>query len=104
MTTLPPRDRGNLTLMLSAARRGYGYKHKRLRLRWKAIVDSGQACCAGCGGWIAPGSAWHLDHDDTRQAYLGVSHAKCNVIAGAKRGYQAQQRSFAIRRAMWERW
>ena len=90
--------------MLSAAARGYGYKHRRLRLLWKAIVDRGEASCARCGQWIVPGSAWHLDHDDTRGAYLGVSHAKCNVIAGAKRGYQAQQRSFAIRRAMWERW
>ena len=66
------------------------------------------------------------EQDQQRLGYSAVSHAQCNVIAGAKRGYQAaarpghcdrdrslvgqlsqlraQQRSFATRRAMWECW
>jgi hypothetical protein len=77
--------------------RGYGAKHRRLRAQWQHVVDSGQAYCARCGGWIPPGSAWHLDHDDTRQAYLGASHAVCNRLDGARKGYAAQQRSYAMR-------
>ncbi len=84
--------------------RGYGAEHKRLRLKWKGIVDSGQGWCARCGGWIPPGSAWHLDHDDTRAGYLGASHAACNLTDGARKGNIAQQRALAARRAMYDRW
>ena len=84
--------------------RGYGYQHRKLRRQWAHVVETGQAYCTRCGGWIVPGTPWHLDHDDMRQAYLGVAHAKCNLVDGARKGYKAQQRSYAMRRAFISRW
>jgi hypothetical protein len=84
--------------------RGYNYQHRKLRRLWAHVVDSGQAFCTKCGGWIQPGTAWHLDHADNRQAWLGAAHASCNVLDGARKGYAAQQRSYAMRRAMISRW
>jgi hypothetical protein len=31
-------------------------------------------------------SALHFDHAEDRTVYLGFSHARCNVKAGAKKG------------------
>lgn len=66
--------------------KGYGTAHQRARARVALKVKAGAAFCARCGGWIMPGSAWHLDHDETRSGYLGPSHAKCNERAGARKG------------------
>jgi hypothetical protein len=84
--------------------RGYDYRHRKLRLQWAHVVDSGQAYCTICGRWIAPGTPWHLDHDDDRRYYRGVAHASCNVKDGARKGYVAQQRSYAMRRVFISRW
>jgi hypothetical protein len=65
--------------------RGYGYTHQQLRVDWAKKVEAGQVCCARCGFWIAPGSEWHLGHDDwDRSKYNGPEHARCN-IGGANR-------------------
>jgi hypothetical protein len=63
----------------------------------KPFVDAGVVRCArgadclfaenGVGGLIAPGSEWHLGHDDEdRSRYKGAEHAKCNLRAGGKAG------------------
>ena len=79
--------RGNTTA------RGYGYRHQQVRKQWAPAVSSGTVKCARCGGLIAPGSPWHLDHRDPPEGgrdrghgYAGPSHAECNVNAGAHKG------------------
>jgi hypothetical protein len=94
--------------------RGWGTAHQRLRAKWAPLVEAGLATCARCGGWIDPRpvltgggnlvTSWHLDHDDSRSGYLGPSHRRCNLLDGARKGYKAQQRSKARRKAMRQRW
>jgi hypothetical protein len=67
--------------------RGYGAAHDRLRRDWQPLVEAGQANCCRCGGWIVPGTPWHLDHDDNdRRKYKGVAHAVCNLSAAGRAG------------------
>jgi hypothetical protein len=61
--------------------RGYGVAHEKLRAHWAPIVARGTELCARCGERISPLQAWHLDHTDDRQGYLGPSHASCNTRA-----------------------
>jgi hypothetical protein len=68
--------------------RGYGAEHQAVRAKYAALVASGLATCARCGGPIAKGAPFDLDHDDSRGGYLGVSHPGCNRTAGAKLGAQ----------------
>ena len=63
--------------VLSTSQRGYGHRHQQLRRKVGRLVDEGRAYCTRCGGWIAPGSPWDLDHDDRdRSKYRGCSHPK----------------------------
>jgi hypothetical protein len=57
---------------------GYGWKHRQARKWVKRIVEAGQAFYARCGGFIAPGEAFDLDHSSDRSYYLGPSHPGCN--------------------------
>jgi hypothetical protein len=68
--------------------RGYGGAHRQAREKYAALVATGLATCARCGGPIAKGAPFDLDHDDSRGGYLGVSHPGCNRTAGAKLGAQ----------------
>jgi hypothetical protein len=70
----------------STTARGYGFHHQKLRRRWQAVVDRGEAVCSRCRSPIVAGQAWHLDHAPGKVAYLGPSHARCNAVAGAKLG------------------
>jgi hypothetical protein len=70
----------------STVDRGYGGEHRKLRRRWAVKVAAGNVMCARCGGWIAPGSRWCLDHSDNRDGYIGPSHERCNIAAGARKG------------------
>jgi hypothetical protein len=60
------------------------------------LVRAGKATCARCGEPIHPeDDDWHLDHNADRNGYLGPSHARCNLAAGAavvngRRSAQAQ--------------
>ena len=75
------RDRAG---RLTTSARGYGQPHQRARAAWKPLVECGAVDCARCGERILPGEAWHLDHDDhDKSRYLGPSHARCNLTAGA---------------------
>jgi hypothetical protein len=69
-----------------AAERGYDAVHRKTRVQWSRIIDAGNGYCCRCGAHIPPGSAWHLDHTDDRQGYLGPSHTRCNVSAAARKG------------------
>jgi hypothetical protein len=74
----------------TAAERGYGAAHRRERARVKRLVDLGVARCSRCGGRIAPGAKFHLDHQDHPQAHQlnlwrGPSHPWCNLRARNQR-------------------
>ncbi len=68
----------------STEARGYGKAHQELRRRWKLHMAVYGDNCARCGGWMPPGSAFHLDHSDDRKGYIGVSHPTCNTVASVK--------------------
>ena len=71
--------------LAKTAARGYGWAHQRERARQALIVAAGQAYCWRCGGWIQPGSEWHLGHDDNRVT-RGPEHARsCNLAAAARK-------------------
>jgi hypothetical protein len=57
----------------------YGREHQKLRERLEREVRLGLHSCARCDEPILPTDAWHLDHTDDGAAYLGASHARCNV-------------------------
>ena len=67
----------------STTRGGWGHQHQRRRASLAPYVNRGKATCARCHEPIHPGEQWHLDHNDSRDGYLGVSHATCNLKAGA---------------------
>ena len=67
----------------ATTRGGWGAAHQRRRAAIAPIVNAGKATCARCGEPIHAGEEWHLDHNDARDGYLGVSHASCNLAAGA---------------------
>ena len=67
--------------------RGYGPAHRKLRRQWAPKVEAGMTSCSLCGGWIEPGTPWHLDHEPgTLDQYRGPAHASCNTSDGGKRG------------------
>jgi hypothetical protein len=60
----------------TTSERGYGFQHQRTRRLVEAVVRSGEARCARCGGRIAPGEPFDLGHDDhDRTRYSGAEHA-----------------------------
>jgi hypothetical protein len=76
--------------------RGYGAAHRRERARWARVVASGAASCVRCGGELVPGAPWDLDHDESRQTYLGPAHVRCNRSAGARKGNRARRRRVVL--------
>ncbi len=69
----------------ATTRGGWGAAHQHRREAIALIVRAGKATCARCNEPIHPDADWHLDHNDTRNGYLGVSHASCNLAAGANK-------------------
>ena len=63
----------------SAAERGYGTAHRRLRDEWAPRVAAGGVMCArpSCGKPIHPGEAWDLGHVDGTSHYWGPEHRAC---------------------------
>jgi hypothetical protein len=74
----------------------YGPKHRAERKFWSTLVNRGDVRCARCGFHIAKGQRWHLDHAEDG-GYLGPSHARCNLSAGAVK--TNKQRAMALRAA-----
>lgn len=76
----------------SSSLRGYGSEHKLLRAAALAALEPG-APCPRCGDEMYPDQKLHLDHaDDDRNAYIGLTHAQCNLRAGAIRGNRLRKR------------
>ena len=70
---------------------GYGSAHQKERARLTPIVNAGDAYCAQpiClepTRWIRPGTPWDLGHNETRTAWIGPTHRRCNQTAGASKG------------------
>jgi hypothetical protein len=84
----------------STTARGYGSPHQAERRRWAPVVESGAAVCVRCGFPIAPGTRWHLDHDDDKIHYRGPAHARCNLIAAARRGNELMRAKQALNQPM----
>ena len=80
----------------TTSQRGYGSAHQRERRRWSKIVAKGEASCARCGRWIAPGSKWDLGHHDRdRTVYVGPEHRRCNrATSGRRRRFCAPAHTF----------
>jgi hypothetical protein len=68
----------------SSDRSRYGREHRALRKRLQRDVDAGFAVCWRCGGQVLPGMPWHLGHDVSGQAHMGVEHVRCNLSAAGK--------------------
>lgn len=77
----------------SSTSRGYGWAHQTAR-REAAARHSPDDPCARCGEPLGPmGPTLHYDHSDDRaDGYLGFSHARCNLIAGARRSSRSRMR------------
>ena len=64
----------------------YGPAHRAERLKWKRVVDAGQAVCCLCGKWLPPGEPFDLDHlPGSADQYRGVACTYCNRADGGKR-------------------
>lgn len=69
----------------------HGAAHTRARKAWAAAHQPTDPCVR-CGHPLGPMGRWlHLDHRDDHQGYLGFSHARCNIRAGALAGNRAQK-------------
>jgi len=66
---------------------GWSYQHQRRRASRAPFVNAGHAVCARCHYPIERGEEWHLDQNDTRDGYLGVSHARCNLSAAGDKTF-----------------
>ena len=62
----------------TAAQRGYGKDHRRIRAWWQARIDSGViVTCWRCHKRIT-GRQWALDHSEDRTTYRGPACEQCN--------------------------
>ena len=73
--------------------RGYGVEHERERRRLKHHVDAGNAYCVECGGYIQPGTKFHLAHDHSTGELAGASHARCNLAERNRRYARSRRRN-----------
>jgi hypothetical protein len=72
-------ERQNNVSSGNTSRRGYGWKHQKLRNRWAREVARGEVDCARCGEPIWPEEPWDLGHvDGDKTRYSGPEHRACN--------------------------
>jgi predicted nucleic acid-binding Zn ribbon protein len=70
--------------------RKYGTAHAKARAA-AAARHQPTDLCVRCGHPLGPmGPGLHYDHNRTGDGYLGFSHARCNVRAGAREGRRRQ--------------
>ena len=79
----------------------YGYAHRQTRKRWRALIDAGEVWCCLCGKWLAPGSAFDLDHAPGTDQYRGAACPSCNRSEGASRGNRMRGRSAPKEPSRW---
>lgn len=86
----------------SAAVRGYGAAHRRVRAAWRPVVAAGGVSCARCGALIRPSEAWDLGHvDGDKSRYAGPEHRACNRSAGATFGNVRRRLFGKVRSESW---
>ena len=61
--------------------RGYGHEHRKARAEYITAFTPGDPC-ARCGEPMWDTEDAHLDHNEDRTGYLGLSHGLCNTVAG----------------------
>ena len=76
-------------------------EHRAARKHYAAWIAAGRGRCWRCGGHIAPGSDWHVGHDDLAVNVLrGAEHARCNKSAAARKGNRiANAKRAVVRKA-----
>lgn len=73
----------------NTAARGYDHAHQVLRAKLLPLAYGHD--CPLCGLVMNHGDELHLDHNEDRSGYRGMTHAACNVLDGARRGGQAMR-------------
>lgn len=86
--------------LASTTARGYGFEHVKLRRRWAVRVATGAVACSRCGRLISASAAWHLDHRDDRNGYLGPAHRRCNLVAAARKTNRIRRARSAGRKSV----
>ena len=90
---MPLPERAEVTAVV------YDAEHRRLRERWRRVVEAGDASCARCGRPISPDALFDLGHDDVLRdgSVWGVEHRRCN------RGAPSRRRARVRRARYWSR-
>jgi len=79
-------------IQASAADRGYGSEHRKLRAQLLATYQPGVTLCWRCGKPISdPPHRIHLGHDDNR-VWRGLEHLICNITAANRNRKRKRQR------------
>jgi hypothetical protein len=84
----------------STTERGYGNDHQKARRAALAAMTDGQPC-SRCRRPMYRSQPLHLDHTEDRRGYLGLAHARCNMIAGASKGGRRRARRTASPARVW---
>jgi hypothetical protein len=83
----------------STSKRGYGWKHQKLRAQWAKRIENGEIVrCSRCGGWIHPQHKWDLGHVDGsgKTLYAGPEHASCNRRTSAHKAERKRRAPYAF--------
>jgi hypothetical protein len=86
--------------MASTTAKGYGWQHQKLRAALLRALVPGSPC-PRCNQPMWPGiQALDLGHEDGsgKTRYVGLEHATCNRVAGAKFGNRLRGRDGTITR------
>lgn len=76
--------------MKKTTEKGYGAAHQAERRKWQAKINLGSVPCSRCQEPVTASDPWELDHDDTKQGYLGPAHTTCNRAAGGRKSRALQ--------------
>jgi hypothetical protein len=86
------RGRGGVS-SASTSKRGYGWKHQKLRNRWARDVARGEVNCARCGEPIWPEEPWDLGHvDGDKTRHSRPEHRACNRAMATRRAKRRRMR------------